>query len=339
MNPPADGVVPTPRSSPRLRVRLAAWAFVTGFLLVAGVVWSLRGQRAPLHDREVPTPLHAVADDVDGMALDFSGWQPIFRGIDLGHGESPMGRAGKMKVDALRIHLTEPGVRMHATAGNGDAPLETFGESTVDFLARYGLSVAVNAHFFSPCCDARAEPKDLVGLAIADGELVSPPSTEGGAGSCVLVVRDDGVAAVLDDPGPSDPTGIRVAVAGSDVLVRDGALVAPPETAKGFGSSNPRTAVGVDATGRVLILLTIDGRQIGWSNGATLRETGAWMRLLGAHDAINLDGGGSTTMVRAGEDGPELVNSPVGLGIRATLRWNGSNLGASAAPLPPTDGR
>jgi exopolysaccharide biosynthesis protein len=239
-----------------------------------------------------------------------------------------------MQNNALRIRLDVPGVRVHHTPSNGDAPLETTGETTVDFLERNGLSVAVNAHFYSPCCKSEPEPKDLVGLAVAGGELVSPPGKASGAGSCILVVRRDRRAEVLDAPAPDDLQLVDVAVAGSDVLIHDGALVAPDDEDEGFRAEHPRTAAGVSADGRVLYLLTIDGRQFGWSNGATLRETAAWLRFLGADDGLNLDGGGSTTMVRSEEGRGVVLNRPVGLRIPGTLRWNGSNLGAVGAPLP-----
>lgn len=328
--------------SPSLRVRALTGSFLAGLALAGAAAWALRGQRAPLPDAPPSAatssePMHGVAPDAGALELHFSGWTPLFRGIEHGHGESPAGRAGMLKVNALRVHLDEPGVRVHATRGNGDAPLETLGESTLDFLERNGLSVAVNTHFFKPCCEAEPEPKDLIGLAIAGGELVSPPGREGGAGSCVLCVLFDGTAVVLDAPTPEDLAPVDVAAAGSDILVHAGELVAkedPVVLAEGFQAAHPRTAAGVSADGRTLYLLTIDGRQIGWSNGATLRETGAWMRFIGAHDALNLDGGGSTTMVRAQDGHGVLLNRPVGLRIPGTLRWNGSNLGVVAAPLP-----
>jgi hypothetical protein len=62
---------------------------------------------------------------------------------------------------------------------------------------------------------------------------------------------------------------------------------------------NPRTMAGVDRRGR-LLLVTVDGRAPGHSVGASFREEAAIMRALGAHDALNLDGGGSTTMVAGG---------------------------------------
>jgi hypothetical protein len=59
---------------------------------------------------------------------------------------------------------------------------------------------------------------------------------------------------------------------------------------------NPRTAAGVTADGRI-VLVTADGRQPGYSVGLSIPEATAVMRSLGAVNAINLDGGGSTAMV------------------------------------------
>jgi len=67
----------------------------------------------------------------------------------------------------------------------------------------------------------------------------------------------------------------------------------------------PRTAVGVTREGK-LLLVVIDGRQPGFSIGATLWETARLLLDLGAVDALNLDGGGSSTMVVQNK----VVNAP-----------------------------
>lgn len=67
---------------------------------------------------------------------------------------------------------------------------------------------------------------------------------------------------------------------------------------------NPRTIAGIDAQGRTLIV-TADGRQTK-SLGLSIKEAADVARSLGMVNAINLDGGGSTTMVQNGQ----VVNSP-----------------------------
>ena len=62
---------------------------------------------------------------------------------------------------------------------------------------------------------------------------------------------------------------------------------------------NPRTIAGVTRHGR-LLLVAVDGRAPGYSAGLDFEEEAAVMRALGARDAVNLDGGGSTTMTVRG---------------------------------------
>jgi|GEM_PF-4150087 len=68
---------------------------------------------------------------------------------------------------------------------------------------------------------------------------------------------------------------------------------------------NPRTLIGRTATGRIL-LVVCDGRQPGWSAGLPLGDAVRVMQHLGAVDAMNLDGGGSSAMVVHGQ----VVNKP-----------------------------
>ncbi|MFJ1748017.1 phosphodiester glycosidase family protein [Streptomyces sp. NPDC088116] len=106
-------------------------------------------------------------------------------------------------------------------------------------------------------------------------------------------------------------------VSAAPTLVKDGRIsidaategvVDPKDLSFGYAWANsrqPRTMAGTDAKGR-LILVTVDGRQAGGSEGFTLREAASFMRSQGALQAINLDGGGSTAMAVNGE----LVNRP-----------------------------
>ena len=94
-------------------------------------------------------------------------------------------------------------------------------------------------------------------------------------------------------------------VAGRYRLTKNGKVVVPRRT-NSFFARNPRTIVGTTADGHVLFV-TIDGRQP-TSVGTTLRETAAVAQSLGMTDAVNLDGGGSTTMAVAGR----VVNKPSG---------------------------
>jgi hypothetical protein len=98
-------------------------------------------------------------------------------------------------------------------------------------------------------------------------------------------------------------------VGGAGLLARDGVFVAdwgPEKLASGFAvTRHPRTIIGTHPDGSVW-LVTVDGRQPQLSAGMSLLEVRDFARRLGLANAVNLDGGGSTTMwVR-----DRVVNSP-----------------------------
>ena len=100
--------------------------------------------------------------------------------------------------------------------------------------------------------------------------------------------------------------GVTDVMGGSQLLVRKGVNVAPPYRPGDnyVFNYNPRTAVGITAgcsdvdpaTTCRLILMTIDGRQTGWSYGVRFPYLADALIRAGAYHAVNLDGGGSTTM-------------------------------------------
>ncbi|MDH6459949.1 hypothetical protein M2302_000100 [Micromonospora sp. A200] len=158
-------------------------------------------------------------------------------------------------------------------------------------------------------------------VAVRDGRVATVGAAAGEgpipAGTTVLLGRDAGADALaalrpgdpIDltwKPKPSEGGELRAAVGGGNVLVRDGAVqtIADPTLA-------PRTAVGFSADGRRMILLTVDGRQLD-SRGVTQTEMGEMMAGLGAYHALNLDGGGSSTLLarEPGAAAVQVENSP-----------------------------
>lgn len=74
--------------------------------------------------------------------------------------------------------------------------------------------------------------------------------------------------------------------------------------------AHPRTAVGIDADGRKLLILVVDGRSA-YSRGYTMVELADVMTALGAENAINFDGGGSSAMYTRNATGAMgIVNEP-----------------------------
>lgn len=249
-------------------------------------------------------------------------WEPLFAGVELA--DLSADRPRPMKGHAVRIDLTAPGVGFLATPDNGDRPSETDGLKTSTFLARHKLQVAVNAAPFGPVRADNAEGNglDVAGLQISGGKAVSGPN---GNYPALLVAKGNTVRVARP---PFDTAGVENAVGGFHVVLERGGVI------EGDESIHPRTAAGVSADGKSLVLLVIDGRQRGYSGGATTGEVGAWLKALGAADGINLDGGGTTTLVVAGDDGkPRVVNRPIHAGKPGTERVSASHLGVYAKPL------
>lgn len=102
-------------------------------------------------------------------------------------------------------------------------------------------------------------------------------------------------------------------LAGGPLLVSNGkvSLSMDPNSSRARERA-PRTAVAIDKTGNKVFLVTVDGRQAGYSNGMSLTEFAQYLVSIGVDDALNLDGGGSTAMATRipGDFLASLVNRP-----------------------------
>lgn len=278
----------------------------------------------------------AIADE----PADWAAARPIAPGIE--HQCRTLATPRPLVVNVVRVDARAPGVGFHATRRTDpweDGKAETRRQTVRGFLdesRRRGLpvAVAINADAFSlTTAYDREDPTDVLGLAVSAGQPVSRP-----AGTPSLVVTKSGDLRIETLAEDADLSGIEVAVSGFGICLRDGTPVA------GGADLNPRTGFGLSKDRRFLFLMTIDGRQPG-SDGATTGELGSLLAGAGAADAINMDGGGSTTLAwwNPTTRGAELLNRPVGDGtawskaadpatFRPTERTNGSNFGVSLAP-------
>jgi hypothetical protein len=152
---------------------------------------------------------------------------------------------------------------------------------------------------------------------ITNGVVTRVSSTPGGAvasGTIAVLGVGAGAAALAGlrvgdrvdvSYRPDSAVDATVAISGNLVLLRDGVIVAPDSLRQ------PRTAVGFSADGTRVWLVTVDGRSEA-SVGVTYVELANLMQSLGADDALNLDGGGSTTMAAQmpGDDVISVRNTP-----------------------------
>lgn len=153
------------------------------------------------------------------------------------------------------------------------------------------------------CVKRRADQR---GTALAEGET----SLQATGSDVVALRRLTGCLELASTLRDESGREVRLgrdsqAVNGRYQLLRDGENILPSIDNSFFGR-NPRTFIGTKETGE-LVIGVIDGRQT-TSVGTTLEETAAVAKALGLRDAINLDGGGSSTMVAKGG----LINKPAG---------------------------
>ncbi len=234
-----------------------------------------------------------------------------------------------------RVDLSSNDVRLALTAPadftGENAKFETRCATTLDFARQRGVQLAINTSAFGPFRGQTGQPMDVVGLAAVRGKTYSPPDERFGA---MYVARDGRVR--LAAP-PLDDDGVWHVIPGFRMLLDDRRIAVKPEYAfTSFGGVNPRTAVGVDQDGDTLWIVVVDGRQKDVSEGITLIELAALFESLGAWDALNLDGGGSSTLViENAVHNYDVVNTPVGRGQPNTLRQVANNLGFYLPGKPP----
>ena len=211
------------------------------------------------------------------------------------------------KVNAVRIDLSNPKIGFCAprrAPGYGQ-PMPDYPEGiirtkrmrTVEFmrLARkpvseggYGMNmiVASNANPWTPFKAPWTHKfADKLGLTVDRGELVC----EGNGRAAFIVTKDRKF--LFDTPGKDyDISNVDYAVTGFSYCMRNGKV-------EGAEDIHPRTGYGLSADKKYLVIVTIDGRQKGYSEGCTVKEVGHWLKYFGCSDGVNMDGGGSTTLV------------------------------------------
>jgi hypothetical protein len=229
-----------------------------------------------------------------------------FEGVRLIHSKSTVPRQVDMWI--VEIDMSAPGLDFFATPSNGALPGETTPQTTRSFVTQVGAQLGVNASFFE---SAGGGQFNVQGLSVSNGDAYSEFQP---ARLVALNVSAANVATIIQATGTSGlshtpPTSLYNAVGGDARLVANGVNVAN----SGNTAIHPRTAAGVTADGK-LLLFTVDGRNVGHSEGLTITEMANILIRWGARDAINLDGGGSTTLVMdnpaTSSNDPQVTNFP-----------------------------
>lgn len=236
----------------------------------------------------------------------------------------------------VTIDLTAPGIGVLVTPGMPTPDnWETRARTTSEFASEFKLQLAINANYFFPFHEHSpwdfyphsGEKVNVLGQAISQGFIYSPAESDWP----VLCFDANNRAQILESG--ECPLGTVHAVAGSAIVVASGTPVAVSPDSPSNDTSYSHVAVAVDQLGQKLWLIVIDGKQPLYSEGVTLAELAEIVIELGAYTALNLDGGGSTTLVVANRRGPHLLNSPIHTKLPMRQRPVANHLGFSARHL------
>ena len=272
----------------------------------------------------------------------YTPWTPLFSGVDLATGTNFSG-GNPIFAHALRIDLTNPGVRLLPSPPNTNNPAyETYGLSVSNFVKKHQLQVAINANDWNGDPLAEGAGATVNGLMISKGVTVSPQNVNYAMASLLISTSNVPSIVLTNTPPGTNTAGIYTALTGFYPLVWNGVNMCLGGVTTGYDGTDgqlhekqPRTSIGYSQDKRYLYLVCIDGRQLPFSNGATDEETADLLILFGVYQGISLDGGGSATMVKSdGFGNPvELNRSTYSLG-NGRERVVGSHFGVYALPLP-----
>jgi hypothetical protein len=247
-----------------------------------------------------------------------------------------------LRMHIARVDTRAPGIRFQVSPPGGTR--ETVRQRTLEFLEAVGAQLAINAHFFLPF---PSEDTDawIVGLGASDGRVFSafetPEQNYALVANAPALNFDPRQRARIVHRDPKQAGGRRVrervtlwnTVAGSSQIVTGGRPSVPryrdashPEGVLAPGGPSDyanakawadvvtaRTAIGLSKDRRTLTLFTVD--RASGSDGMRLDEIAQLLtRDYGVWDALNLDGGGSTTMAwrNPATGKAELLNTPAG---------------------------
>jgi exopolysaccharide biosynthesis protein len=259
------------------------------------------------------------------------------------------------------VDLTAPGIGFQFTPPGGS--LETVRQTTLDYLNQQHAQLAINGMFFLPFPSTDPNAM-LVGFAASNGNVYS--SFEAPVQSYAIVTNSPGLnidssnhaGIVHDDPTFADGKHVLEnvtlgnALAGSAQIVTNGVKTIPvyadaahpdglltPGGPANYSNNNSwyeltnaRTAIGLSQDNKTLVLFTVDNA--GGSRGMTVGEVADLLiHDYGVYNALNLDGGGSTSMA--------MQDPATGLGEFVNTssdnpngRLEGSNLAVFAISVP-----
>lgn len=217
-----------------------------------------------------------------------------------------------MVAHIVTVDLKESGVKFFTTPPVSGLKYPYKAQAVSDFLKEHKLQLAVNTDFFKPYWGRGpwdyyphfGDPVYSRGLSMHKGQVVTPAESHRPS---LFISKEGDLSFDQSEFPPYD------ALSGEAVFLRDGKwAIKEPDKSYWRGSLQPRCSVGMSLDKKKFMIVVIDGRQPGYSEGATVHEMADIAATHGAGTMLDLDGGGSETLVSEGKDGkPYLLNCPI----------------------------
>lgn len=247
-------------------------------------------------------PLPGAADSLALVTADWQ-WQDLGGGAEAGTASLQL-FSSTQSISIIRFPMRKWKVEV----------LERDGEeacSTSEMATYFGADMAMNGSYFNRDVTPATFVKD-------DGEVISStsPEEEYRADGLLLIKGRRGtrlrIMTSLPPDNVTDSKRSREALSSGPMLVEKGKVLVNEEDDTNFyAGRHPRSFMGYTLpgavpkgtlagpgkpSGRMVYLVVVDGRFPGQADGATIPELAFICRILGLHDAMNLDGGGSSTL-------------------------------------------
>jgi exopolysaccharide biosynthesis protein len=199
------------------------------------------------------------------------------------------------------------------------------GRTTSEFLERHGVQIAINGDGYT-----YVNPASVSGVSCPEGRDLFNPNSYAASRGKVYSQRMNASRPIMYINSRNIVTYNKPQGAVYNAISGDRTLVEKGKTVAGLDSTTlqPRTAIGTNQNGRWMVMIVVDGRQPGYSEGCTLQELADMLiKFGGVYDAINLDGGGSSAMVIEKDGVADILNSPIEGGIAGKERNVANHLG------------
>ncbi len=190
------------------------------------------------------------------------------------------------KLFTFEVDLTKPNLTIEVSTPNNSPQFgmqQMTKQATFEDAEGHKVWAGINADFFNT---SNGTPQ---GIVYKEGLAIKTSVTD--AVNTFFAILKNGKAFVGDQEDyETVKSSIQEAVGGRVTLVSNGILVTQTSP-----TLEPRTAIGVSQDGTKVYILVVDGRRFHYSNGMSYEELGQCLKAMGSYDAINLDGGGSST--------------------------------------------